>query len=178
MVADITGPGVGERVETLLLLGEEGTGSFFKVWEITGNRGHEPVRHFLRPPYTILHGMSLPGFVDEFAEGDRRPAGLCGKPLPMPGEERDFAGDDPEPWTAPRAGFVGLGLSCCGGLDAGADFSRSATKVELDLFSRRIVEDEDGIRGVTVEMFFNFSGHVDYGAGGDEAMGGEGGAGR
>jgi hypothetical protein len=163
VVANIRGPGGDQRAELATVVGEEGPGGFFEAGEVAGHGGEEVVGGFLCRADAVTVAAGFPGFVDEAAEGNGGSARLVVQPIPMAGEQRDFAGDDAELGTAPAARFL-------------PHWGRrhDTARVEIDAFAGTIIEDQhQGIVGSTLEGF----GHVRDVAGGEAVEAEEGGAG-
>lgn len=94
VAADVLGPSGGVGFEAGAVVGEEGAGGFFEAGEVAGEGGEEAVSGFLGLADLVAGGVGAAGVVDEAAEGDGGAAGLGGEPVPVAGEEGDFAGDD------------------------------------------------------------------------------------
>src|SRR5947207_3191948 len=78
------------------LAGEEGAEGFFVTGKISGEGGHEAVGGFLGFSFFVEVAILFAGLFDQSAESNGGAAGLRVQPIPVPGQERDFAGDDAE----------------------------------------------------------------------------------
>src|SRR3984957_13448628 len=84
LVAHIRGPGGDQFSETGRVICEQRADGVFVMGLVAGHRRHETIGRFLRPTdaITILAGSARA--IDQFAQGDRSPAGLLRQPVPVP----------------------------------------------------------------------------------------------
>src|SRR6266446_4507978 len=112
---------------------EERSRRFFESRQVASDGGHKPVCRFLSGAYAVAIATDSAGFVNELPQGDGRATWLHIEPVPMPRQQSHLFGNHAEPRPAGSPG-----------LDWGhAGLWRFSAQVEIDLRTRRIIEDDD-----------------------------------
>src|SRR4051794_34682536 len=88
------GPGLDVLVELFQVAGEQGAGGFFKSHAVASKGGHEFVTGFQCAAFAVLAIGIAAGVFDQPAKRCRGTARLGVEPVPVSGEECDFAGED------------------------------------------------------------------------------------
>ena len=168
MAAQIGGPTFDEMFKPGAVTGVEGAGGFFITGQIAGHGGHEAGRGIEGEAGAAGSVVLAAGLVNEAAEGGGGSVWLEFKPLPVAGQERDFAADDAQA----RAAGAGAGGR---GEGSGQDLIERAAQIEVDLLASMVSKDEDWIVFRLAEAGLEGRKELLEGAGGDEGGPGESG---
>lgn len=124
----------------------QGSRGFLVAWQISRHDRHESVGGRLCTEETFAVRVTFACLIYQAAQDSRRAAGLRLKLLPVPRQERHFAGHDTELGTPAASRFLGW-------LSAGKDLVEFAAEIEVNGPTRVIVEDDEGRRRVKIVGF-------------------------
>ena len=181
MVTDVFGPGGDQFAKSPPVVGKQGAGSFFEAFEIASHRRHEMIGRVPRGTMTIAIAASTARLFDKFSQSDRRSTGLASQPIPVPRQQRYFAGHDPESWSAPAARlrcrrfsrhrfWIGSRRR-----QTGEDFFVRSAQVDIERLSAGVVEDKDRLGAGWLRCFFDRDRDLGQPAGRQPAVANEGG---
>jgi hypothetical protein len=151
VIANINRPCGKEITEPRRFIGKKRPSGLFKTGKITRNSQHEVISAFVSFAQPVFCTACAPRFFDQLSQRHRCPAGLSGKPFPMPGEQGDFA------WHHPQFGTPATLETCeCGriappssgpfnrnGGEARNNIRLGASGVDVDGTACFVVEDQD-----------------------------------
>lgn len=113
MVAHVVGPRGHPCTKALLIVGKQRSKGFFEAGHVSCDRCYEVISSFLRLAPSVGFRMRASGFLNQFAQGNRGAAGLCGKPFPMAWQQRDFARYYAEFWPPATTGLFNCSVRLC-----------------------------------------------------------------
>ena len=95
------------------VIGKQGARGLLEIGEVAGHHGHEVIGRIARGAQPVAIAADAAGLVDQFAQRNRRAAGLGVEPFPVPRQQRHLARDHAEFWPAAAARLVrNLGFRC------------------------------------------------------------------
>src|ERR1700728_647208 len=143
MIADVLRPAVDQPIEGRRVAGKQSARGLFKTGTISSHDGNETISRVLRRANPILAGVRPHGVLHQLAESNRCAARLAGKPIPVPRQQGDLAGDHAK-LRASRAALCFGRRRIAGRISLRHLFVR-APQIEVHLLASHRVEDQDGL---------------------------------
>ena len=166
MAANIGGPTLDEVFKPCAVAGVEGARGFFVSGEIAGHGAHEAAGCIQGETGAAAALVLAAGLVNEAAQSGRGAVGLEFKPLPVAGQERDFAADH----TQPGAAGTGARRRRQGSRQ---DFFQRAAEIEVHLLAGVVGKDKDWVAFWLLEAGLEDREDLLEGAGGNEGVAGK-----